>query len=216
MWEPPCREYYALTARPGDQFFGATGGAGYTYPWSLPDPTAYFARVASLNRQYMPADVWVDVWDGGCPGGQPGAGDNPCLPMYARFEQSAKVGGFSQWCASCNHTADPHRECTETTAPVCRPRLRAVPRLRAPPPAVPTRAVAGGGWARGRLPSACRRAQWPLCTLCAYCIPHGCLLSTLAVAGRVGFVAGCSRRAVVRRRVQMPGRLRAPTGGRCD
>jgi hypothetical protein len=29
------------------------GGAGYTYPWSLPDPTAYFKRVASLNKQYL-------------------------------------------------------------------------------------------------------------------------------------------------------------------
>lgn len=64
---PGLWEYYALTARSGDQFFGATGGAGYTYPWSLPDPKAYFQRVESLNQQYMPADVWEDVWDGGCP-----------------------------------------------------------------------------------------------------------------------------------------------------
>ena len=117
----PRREYYALTAKASDQFFGATGGAGYTYPWSLPDPKAYFERVASLNSQYMPADVWVDVWDGGCPAGQEGAGDNPCLPMYTKFEGSAKIGGFSQWCSSCNHTAGPHRECGHA----CRPHLLA-------------------------------------------------------------------------------------------
>lgn len=64
---PGLWEYYALTAKGGDQFFGATGGAGYTYPWSLPDPKSYFKRVESLNQKYMPADVWEDVWDGGCP-----------------------------------------------------------------------------------------------------------------------------------------------------
>jgi hypothetical protein len=62
-----------------------TTGAGYTYPWSLPDPKAYFKRVESLNQKYMPADVWEDVWDGGCPEvrGIPVAavGQNPCLPM---------------------------------------------------------------------------------------------------------------------------------------
>ena len=162
---PGLWEYYALTARSGDQFFGATGGAGYTYPWSLPDPKAYFQRVESLNQQYMPADVWEDVWDGGCPQvrlavsslipcwrtdslcgwilsqaqGVPtsAVGQNPCLPMYALrathlvqvrstskhtashthikrsryqlFEKSAaSIGGFSQWCSSCNKTTDPH------------------------------------------------------------------------------------------------------------
>ena len=60
----------------------------------------------------MPADVWVDVWDGSCPavpGVPPQAvGENPCVPLYAGFAKSAGVGGFSQWCAGCNHTADPH------------------------------------------------------------------------------------------------------------
>jgi hypothetical protein len=43
------QEYYALTAGAGDQFFGATGGAGYTYPWSLPTPTKYRLRVIILT-----------------------------------------------------------------------------------------------------------------------------------------------------------------------
>ena len=57
--------------------------------------------------------MWVDVWDGGCPAGPTSAGgQNPCLPMYTAFEESAKVGGFSQWCHGCNHTTDPHCEYT--------------------------------------------------------------------------------------------------------
>jgi hypothetical protein len=50
----------------------------------------------------MPADYWVDVWDGGCPNvsGVPASaiGQNPCLPLYEAFEAAAPIGGFSQWC----------------------------------------------------------------------------------------------------------------------
>ena len=110
---PGLWEYYAKTALPGDQFFGATGGAGYSYPWSLPSPLKYFGKVAELNAKFMPADCWVDVWDGGCPASPvpADAGQNPCMPMYAAFEKATarnpagKVGGFSQWCGGgCNKT----------------------------------------------------------------------------------------------------------------
>ena len=73
------------------------------YPWSLPSPQAYFKRVAALNAKYMPADPWVDVWEGGCPTapGVPAGkvGENPCMPMYEAFEKAAQIGGFSQWCS---------------------------------------------------------------------------------------------------------------------
>ena len=63
---PGLWEYYVLNAQDSDQFFSATGGAGYAYPWSLPDPKAYFKKAARLNEAHMPAgDSWVDVWDGG-------------------------------------------------------------------------------------------------------------------------------------------------------
>ena len=109
-------EYYVLNAKESDQFFGATGGAGYAYPWSLPDPGRYFNKVAQLNQAHMPADSWVDVWDGGCPSNTKGvpaaaAHQNPCVPMYGLFEKAAGIGGFSQWCSNCNKsnsTADPH------------------------------------------------------------------------------------------------------------
>ena len=52
-----CR-YYVKTALPTDQFFSATGGAGYSYPWSLPSPEAYFTKAAELNTKFMPADNW--------------------------------------------------------------------------------------------------------------------------------------------------------------
>jgi hypothetical protein len=101
-----------LTAKSGDQFFSATGGAGYTYPWSLPKPAAYFDKVTALNKKYMPADVWIDVWEGGCPRvpGVPASavGQNPCLDLYQTFADDVTVGGFSQWCNGCNHTSDPH------------------------------------------------------------------------------------------------------------
>ena len=84
------------------------------YPWSLPSPQAYFKRVAALNAKYMPADPWVDVWEGGCPTapGVPAGkvGENPCMPMYEAFEKAAQIGGFSQWCSGCNGTSDPHYE----------------------------------------------------------------------------------------------------------
>ena len=70
--------------------------------------------MAELNARYMPADVWVDVWDSGCP--NDGGSAPPCLPMYTAFENTTRstasgagaVGGFSQWCTGCNGTSSPH------------------------------------------------------------------------------------------------------------
>ena len=35
---PGLWEYYVKTAEPSDQFFSATGGAGYAFPWIWTQP----------------------------------------------------------------------------------------------------------------------------------------------------------------------------------
>ena len=110
---PGLWEFYVNTATDADQFFSATGGAGYAHPWSMLSPQQYYHKVAELNGRFMPQDAWVDVWDGGCPAPVTPVGENPCLPLYTAFANATRhtsgpVGGFSQWCSGCNHTADPH------------------------------------------------------------------------------------------------------------
>eukprot|EP00935_MAST-01C_sp_MAST-1C-sp1_P001307 g1307.t1 len=85
---PLLWEYYVRTATPADQFFAATGGVGYTYPWALPDPDAYFKKAGDLYARFMPQPGnWVDLWEGGL---------NKSL--YARYRSLANntVDGFSQ------------------------------------------------------------------------------------------------------------------------
>ena len=65
---PGLWEYYAHTALEQDSFFGATGGIGYTYPWSLPDHDAFFRGSAALFDSFMPSpDNFIDLWESGCP-----------------------------------------------------------------------------------------------------------------------------------------------------
>ena len=65
---PGLWEYYAHTALEQDSFFGATGGIGYTYPWSLPDHNAFFRGSAALFDSFMPSpDNFIDLWESGCP-----------------------------------------------------------------------------------------------------------------------------------------------------
>ena len=56
---PGLWEFYVQTARSADQFFGATGGAGYAFPWVMENPDAYFAKAAELSATYMPEDNWI-------------------------------------------------------------------------------------------------------------------------------------------------------------
>ena len=115
---PGLWEYYVNTAKGTDQFFSATGGAGYAYPWALPTPEKYFIKAAQLNDDYMPADQWIDIWEGGCPhaADSPSGGMNPCLPMYEAFRNASlhtaggrgAVGGFSQQPTLANNSAFPH------------------------------------------------------------------------------------------------------------
>lgn len=52
---PGLWEYYVETAVDKvDQFFGATGGVGYTHPWSVPDMDSFLKEVSSLYSSYMP------------------------------------------------------------------------------------------------------------------------------------------------------------------
>jgi hypothetical protein len=126
---PGLWEYYVNTAKDTDQFFSATGGAGYAYPWALPTPEKYFAKAAQLNADYMPADQWIDVWEGACPqpaagvaGSSAAGGMNPCLPMYEAFRKTSlqtaggkgAVGGFSQQPTLKNNSAFPHYVSTAT------------------------------------------------------------------------------------------------------
>jgi hypothetical protein len=85
---PLLWEYYVLTASANDQFFAATGGVGYTYPWALPDLDAFFRFSAHLYKQYMPQPGnWVDVWEGGLN-----------RQLYSRYLalSNGSIGGFSQ------------------------------------------------------------------------------------------------------------------------
>lgn len=87
---PALWEYYVDTASAQDQFFGATGGNGYAYPWSLDAPMRqlYFERTAQLQATYMPQPyATVDLWEGGLN-----------ATLYDAFLAAANgsIAGFSQ------------------------------------------------------------------------------------------------------------------------
>lgn len=64
---PALLDFYARTATANDTWFSATAGAGYAYPWSMPDMRPYVARaarlVAALTPGWPPASWPVDIWD---------------------------------------------------------------------------------------------------------------------------------------------------------
>jgi hypothetical protein len=45
---PGLLDFYARTSTPNDTFFAGTAGAGYAYPWSMPNMAPYVHRAASL------------------------------------------------------------------------------------------------------------------------------------------------------------------------
>jgi hypothetical protein len=83
---------YASTATANDTFFAATAGAGYAYPWSMPDMAPYVARAARLVAGFTaawPAGSWhVDIWDNNRLSN---------LSVYANFSRAAglELGSFS-------------------------------------------------------------------------------------------------------------------------
>lgn len=64
---PGLLAFYAQTATGNDTFFAATAGAGYAYPWSMPNMSGYVARAAKLAARLTPSwpdAAWhVDIWD---------------------------------------------------------------------------------------------------------------------------------------------------------
>ncbi len=93
---PGLWDFYTATAQPVfDQFFGATGGYGYTHPWSESNMSYFFDNVKRLKDSYMPLGTynWIDNWEGGCPENRT---INPCNELYERFSESTGVNGFSQ------------------------------------------------------------------------------------------------------------------------
>lgn len=89
---PGLMQYYAQTALANDTFFAATAGAGYSYPWSMPNMTNYVRRAAQLVEQLTsewPSDAWhVDVWDSNVLGN---------VSTYAAISADAglRLGSFS-------------------------------------------------------------------------------------------------------------------------
>eukprot|EP00746_Dinoflagellata_sp_MGD_P007861 gnl/MRDRNA2_/MRDRNA2_115646_c0_seq1.p1 gnl/MRDRNA2_/MRDRNA2_115646_c0~~gnl/MRDRNA2_/MRDRNA2_115646_c0_seq1.p1 ORF type:complete len:561 (-),score=69.25 gnl/MRDRNA2_/MRDRNA2_115646_c0_seq1:274-1956(-) len=84
---PGLWQYYVETASPADQFFAATGGLGYTYPWSLPNKDSFFKQAGKAWQCYMPMHNWVDLWEGGL---------NVTLYQEFRNQSNFSVDGFSQ------------------------------------------------------------------------------------------------------------------------
>lgn len=84
--------FYASTATKNDSFFAATAGAGYAYPWTLPDMTPYVTRAAQLVAAVTaswPAGSWhVDIWDNN---------NITLLSNYSRLSAAAglRLGSFS-------------------------------------------------------------------------------------------------------------------------
>jgi hypothetical protein len=85
--------FYAATATANDTFFAATAGAGYAYPWSMPDMGPYVARAAQLAASFTqgwPDASWhIDIWDNNRLGN---------LSAYARLFAAAgpkRLGSFS-------------------------------------------------------------------------------------------------------------------------
>lgn len=97
---PGLWEYYVTTAGPSDQFFSATGGAGYAFPWVWSEPEVYFHKAAELNHDYMPEQNWVDMWESDCPAPKvPAPPPTPANRSGPAVHFNLKAG---QWCGRSN------------------------------------------------------------------------------------------------------------------
>jgi hypothetical protein len=80
---PALIEYYARTAGPGDSFFAGCSGAGYCYPWHMPNMPDYARQVGSAIARHGPEVV--DVWENGLQ-----------LDRFARFNALVHAGCLTQ------------------------------------------------------------------------------------------------------------------------
>lgn len=64
---PGLLGFYANTATANDTFFAATAGAGYAYPWMMPNKVAYESRagrlIGEITPGWPPNSMEVDIWD---------------------------------------------------------------------------------------------------------------------------------------------------------
>ena len=87
---PGLWEYYRITASPtkacNDQYFAATGGVGYAYPWAVPNTMSFLKEAKRLFDRYMPGENnLVDLWEGGMN-----------ISGYALFHKVTNVTAFTQ------------------------------------------------------------------------------------------------------------------------
>lgn len=80
---PALIEYYASTATEQDSFFAGCSGAGYCYPWHMPNTAEYAAHAGRCLKDYGPAVV--DIWENAIQ-----------LDKYAAFNHSVHATCFTQ------------------------------------------------------------------------------------------------------------------------
>ena len=80
---PALFEFYATTATANDGFFAGCSGAGYCYPWKMPNFDEYAGHVARQIATHGP-DV-IDIWEGGLR-----------LDMYERYRVATGARCFTQ------------------------------------------------------------------------------------------------------------------------
>ena len=80
---PALIEFYATTATGQDSFFAGCSGAGYCYPWHMPNTADYAAHVGHCIQEYGPAVV--DIWENAIQ-----------LDRYAKYNERVHASSFTQ------------------------------------------------------------------------------------------------------------------------
>ncbi len=80
---PALFEFYASTATANDTFFAGCSGAGYCYPWKLPNFEDYARNAGRLLSAHGPSVI--DVWEG-----------RMRLDMYERYQRLTGAPCFTQ------------------------------------------------------------------------------------------------------------------------
>lgn len=80
---PALFEFFARTATPSDSFFAGCSGAGYCFPFHMPNLDQYAAHVADLTRTHGPRVI--DLWENGMR-----------LDLYEQYRSAAHPACFTQ------------------------------------------------------------------------------------------------------------------------